>query len=86
MSRRGLAAAAEGWPRLEPVAHPLKTLPSPCAYIWCRAEQAQAPPYLEPFRAAPGWRFRELATGHWPMASTPRELADLLLETATDIT
>jgi pimeloyl-ACP methyl ester carboxylesterase len=28
--------------------------------------------------AGPEWRFAELPTGHWPMFSTPRELADLL--------
>jgi len=26
----------------------------------------------------PGWTYRELPTGHWPMFSRPRELADLL--------
>ncbi len=27
---------------------------------------------------APGWQFIELPTGHWPMFSRPRDLADLL--------
>jgi hypothetical protein len=26
----------------------------------------------------PGWQFVELPTGHWPMFSRPRELAELL--------
>lgn len=28
--------------------------------------------------AGPGWDFDDIPTGHWPMLSTPRELADLL--------
>jgi pimeloyl-ACP methyl ester carboxylesterase len=28
--------------------------------------------------AAPDWQFHEIATGHWPMLSTPAELATLL--------
>ncbi|MEO3824223.1 alpha/beta hydrolase [Actinomadura sp. B10D3] len=31
----------------------------------------------------PGWTYRELPTGHWPMLSAPRELAALLAEVAT---
>lgn len=30
----------------------------------------------------PGWTYRELPTGHWPMLSEPRELASLLAESA----
>ncbi|TDD68819.1 alpha/beta fold hydrolase [Actinomadura rubrisoli] len=30
----------------------------------------------------PGWTYRELPTGHWPMFSRPRELAALLEESA----
>ncbi|MER7546805.1 alpha/beta fold hydrolase [Spirillospora sp. NPDC127506] len=30
----------------------------------------------------PGWTYRELPTGHWPMFSKPRELAALLAEAA----
>jgi pimeloyl-ACP methyl ester carboxylesterase len=33
-------------------------------------------------QAEPGWRYRELATGHDAMITTPRELAELLLEVA----
>ena len=33
---------------------------------------------------APPWRLRELATGHWPMLSTPRELAAVLHEVAAE--
>ncbi len=28
--------------------------------------------------AAPGWQIIELSTGHWPMFSRTRELAELL--------
>jgi pimeloyl-ACP methyl ester carboxylesterase len=28
----------------------------------------------------PGWRVEELDTGHWPMLSTPKELAGMLME------
>jgi len=33
-------------------------------------------------RAEPGWRYRELATGHDAMITAPRDLAELLLELA----
>lgn len=33
-------------------------------------------------REQPGWQVREMKTGHFPMVSRPRELADLLLEAA----
>ena len=33
-------------------------------------------------RGEPGWRYRELATGHDPMITRPRDLADLLLASA----
>ena len=32
--------------------------------------------------AAPGWQVIELPTGHWPMFSVPRELAELLASLA----
>jgi len=34
--------------------------------------------------AAPPWRFYELATGHWPMLSTPSALAELLHRVVTE--
>jgi uncharacterized protein YndB with AHSA1/START domain len=33
-------------------------------------------------RDEPNWRFRTIETGHWPMASAPDELAELLAEAA----
>ena len=32
--------------------------------------------------AKPGWQVIELPTGHWPMFSQPRELAELLASLA----
>ena len=34
----------------------------------------------------PGWQFAELPTGHWPMFSRPRDLAQLLLEVPAQAT
>ncbi len=42
-----------------------------------RAQIASGAPQFQAL-AGPGWRFHELATGHWPMFSTPDALADLL--------
>jgi pimeloyl-ACP methyl ester carboxylesterase len=33
---------------------------------------------------APPWRYEDLATGHWPMLSMPRELAEMLDQIATE--
>jgi pimeloyl-ACP methyl ester carboxylesterase len=38
---------------------------------------ASGEPAFQPF-AAPDWQYHEIATGHWPMLSTPAELAALL--------
>jgi hypothetical protein len=38
-------------------------------------------PRLRQFLAAP-WERRDLDTGHWPMLSTPRELAETLVDLA----
>ncbi len=37
---------------------------------------------VERARTEPGWRYRELATGHDAMITAPKELADLLVEAA----
>lgn len=54
-------------------------------YIYCRSALASASIFA-PFAAkarARGWDVHELAAGHVPMLTAPRELADLLLEIAT---
>ena len=56
----------------------------PKTAIWCSltAEEVQgmivAYPELCGELAKPGWQVIELPTGHWPMFSRPRELAELL--------
>ena len=56
----------------------------PKTAIWCSLTVGEvealiaAYPALCSELAAPGWQFIELPTGHWPMFSRPRELAELL--------
>lgn len=56
----------------------------PKTAIWCSmsAEEVRAMvaayPALCSELAKPGWQVVELPTGHWPMVSRPRELAELL--------
>ena len=71
--------------------HPLKTFEQPVradnpvaaslprTYIWCSGFPGFAR-FAERTRTDPGWRYRELATGHDAMITAPRELAGLLLE------
>ncbi|HVG96366.1 MAG TPA: alpha/beta hydrolase family protein [Chloroflexota bacterium] len=57
----------------------------PRTYIHCTGKANPDAPVYAHFREtaararARGWRLRELPTGHLPMRSAPRELADLLL-------
>jgi hypothetical protein len=74
---------------------PLRTFQEPIAlagqpvtvgrtYISCTV--GQKPHYTataQRVRGLPGWRYRELPTGHDAMVTMPRQLADLLLEAAT---
>jgi pimeloyl-ACP methyl ester carboxylesterase len=56
----------------------------PRTYVHCTA--GPVAPSFAPFaaraRAEPGWRYRELATGHDAMLTAPEALAGLLLELA----
>ena len=53
----------------------------PRTYIRCLQNPSPAfDRFAEAARSTPGWRYRELATGHEPFVTMPRELADLLLE------
>lgn len=76
-------------PRLTP--HPLRTFEQPArltaaaaalprAFVHCTA--GPVAPSFAPFaaqaRAAPGWRFHELDTGHDAMITVPDQLAGLL--------
>lgn len=87
---RGLSEADERWLRAKAVPQPLQTfaqpvrLANPAAAALPRTFIRTAAPleYVGWLQTAPGWRFREIDTGHYPMVSTPRELAGLRLELA----
>lgn len=83
--------ADAGWVEAKLVAQPLGTFaqavrldgtaPVAATYVLC----TQPPGFArtaEQVRHAPGWRYRELATGHDAMITMPRETADLLLDVA----
>jgi pimeloyl-ACP methyl ester carboxylesterase len=62
--------------------------PLPRTGIWCSMTVAEVqgmvaayPTFLSTL-AEPGWEFVELPTGHWPMFSRPRDLAELLASLA----
>jgi pimeloyl-ACP methyl ester carboxylesterase len=65
------------------LAHPAG-FAGPKTYIAC----VGAPPerwrdaMVERVRTEPGWRYREVATGHGAMVTAPREVAELILEAA----
>jgi pimeloyl-ACP methyl ester carboxylesterase len=83
------------WVGSKLVRHPFKTFAQPVrvtstaastiprTYIYCN-QPAMGPfdQFAERLKAAPGWRYRELATGHDAMVTMPRELANLLLAVA----
>ncbi len=56
----------------------------PRTAIWCTQSAAEAEQMATNYPkfcgtlAEPGWQFLELPTGHWPMFSRPRDLAELL--------
>ena len=56
----------------------------PKTVIWCSMSVAEVEGMTEAYPdlcselTKPGWDTVELPTGHWPMFSTPRELADVL--------
>ena len=82
------------WVRAKLVAQPFQTFTQPLrlanpagfagpkTYIACLAAGPEdwRDAMVERARTEPGWRHRELATGHDAMVTAPRELADLLLE------
>jgi hypothetical protein len=39
---------------------------------------------LSALRGEPGWSFRELEAGHWPMVSAPEDLVAVLAEVEVD--
>lgn len=76
------------WFHAKAVGHPFKSLADPArlgnpaadavprTYIRCTGEGD----YLPDAVARAGWPVRDIASGHWPMFSRPRELADILLD------
>jgi hypothetical protein len=60
----------------------------PRTAIWCSltVEEVQgliaSYPDMCSTLTTPGWQFIELPTGHWPMFSRPRELAELMASLA----
>jgi pimeloyl-ACP methyl ester carboxylesterase len=86
--RRRLRARAVDQPFgsvTQPVRYVSSALESiPRTAIWCTLtvgevqEFAHAYPGLFGAMAEPGWEMIELPTGHWPMFTRPRDLADVL--------
>lgn len=80
-------AVGQPWGTVTSPARPANPARSalPRTAIWCSLtlEEVQglveAYPAVSSTLAEPGWRFVELPTGHWPMFSRPRDLAELLM-------
>jgi pimeloyl-ACP methyl ester carboxylesterase len=56
----------------------------PVTYVKCLLDGAQPSPDVAGLLTSGRWRLVELDTGHWPMFSRPRELARILLQSATE--
>lgn len=59
------------------MAEPVEKLPA--TYISCGIDGAEPDEDLAELIARADWRLVELATGHWPMFSRPRELAEIFV-------
>jgi pimeloyl-ACP methyl ester carboxylesterase len=81
------------WVEARLVPHPFKTMSTPVTlenpaalalpktYVYCNnPAMGFFEAFAERTRAAQGWRYRELATGHDAMVTMPRELTSLLVE------
>ncbi|MBC2878356.1 MULTISPECIES: alpha/beta fold hydrolase [Streptomyces] len=62
------------------LARPLDELPA--TYVLCRLAGDEPGDAVRGLLTGPLWRRADLDTGHWPMFSRPRELADVLLDAA----
>jgi len=89
-SDRGLSAGQARWLAERLVGHPGRTVSEPAVlnrpmaeqratYVACAFEDSDD---VAALRGEPGWAFRELEAGHWPMVSAPEELVALLAEAA----
>ncbi|MFF8288985.1 alpha/beta fold hydrolase [Streptomyces sp. NPDC016309] len=61
---------------------PLDRLPA--TYIKCLLDGAEPSDDVAGLLESESWRLVEMDTGHWPMFSAPRELAQILLDAAGD--
>ena len=77
------------------VKHPGRTVTEPVAfsglladqnatYIVCTLEQGENPATIADVKDEPTWTIRRIAAGHFPMASTPSELAEAISLSASD--
>ncbi|MFB9719747.1 alpha/beta fold hydrolase [Planobispora longispora] len=62
------------------LARPLDELPA--TYVRCRLAADELDDEVAKLLASAHWRLVEMGTGHWPMFSQPRELAQILLQAA----
>jgi pimeloyl-ACP methyl ester carboxylesterase len=90
-------AADAAWLRAKLVPHPFGALTQPLrlanpagfagpkTYLACvkAAAESWRDAMVERARTEPGWRYREVATGHDAMITAPSQLAALLLETTS---
>ena len=63
------------------LAHPLADLPA--TYVKCLLDGEELPTPADELVASGRWQLVRMDTGHWPMFSRPRELARILVESAT---
>ena len=55
----------------------------PTAYVHCLQDSAELDPDVADLARRHGWQVRDLDSGHWPMLTTPRMLAEALLHAAS---
>ncbi|MEM7377281.1 MAG: alpha/beta hydrolase [Pseudomonadota bacterium] len=84
------SAADHAWFQAHAQPHPIETLYQPVAkvahpthvvphtYVVCTRDRPTVPEAVERLRRDAAWHVVELDTGHWPMITAPRPLADVL--------
>ncbi|MFI7276092.1 alpha/beta fold hydrolase [Streptomyces sp. NPDC049879] len=77
------AAPHPGAPLTEPAALDRSLSELPTTYVKCLLDWPEPFPEVAELLTGPLWELVEMDTGHWPMYSQPRELADILLAAAT---
>jgi pimeloyl-ACP methyl ester carboxylesterase len=87
----GISSEDEAWMRSKAVPQSLNTIKQPVSlsdentgglprtFIDCTREMPEGMEYTHPAKDDPAWGYYELPTGHWPMISMPKELAEILL-------